>query len=333
MADETEKTGTEITVVKASDVPKDLLPQDLMRVDNVFLVATQQERIKVASDIATQLAKIIKDKGLSTVFEGKDYVWCTGWTTMGALLPCMVTPRTVETKEIGEGRFWGKVELVCNGKVIGGAESEASVDEGKGVLNRRGEPSKGKFKTPAAARSMAQTRATSKAFRLAFAWIMVLAGYQELPAEELNGMLTMGEDVDTEKVEKARDAFRKANAENKLNLILLNFAITAGQFKDLDSKVIDQILKGDYSFIDTAKKPEETKATEPVTTESPKPFLEFEGGYKVQKVGAGFDIYKDGKATYLVTKDGMGCTCPAGMHSKPCKHRTMVKDYCKAVGI
>jgi hypothetical protein len=36
-----------------------------------------------------------------------------------------------------------------------------------------------------ARRSMAQTRATAKACRLAFSWIMALAGYQPTPAEEM----------------------------------------------------------------------------------------------------------------------------------------------------
>ena len=36
-----------------------------------------------------------------------------------------------------------------------------------------------------AVRSMAQTRACAKAFRLVFAWILVLAGYKPTPAEEI----------------------------------------------------------------------------------------------------------------------------------------------------
>ena len=33
--------------------------------------------------------------------------------------------------------------------------------------------------------SMAQTRAVSKAFRLALSWVMTLAGYEPTPAEEM----------------------------------------------------------------------------------------------------------------------------------------------------
>ena len=40
-----------------------------------------------------------------------------------------------------------------------------------------------------ARRSMAATRATSKACRLAFSWVMVLAGFQPTPAEEMIGIV------------------------------------------------------------------------------------------------------------------------------------------------
>jgi hypothetical protein len=40
-----------------------------------------------------------------------------------------------------------------------------------------------------AIRSMAVTRAAGKAFRLAFAWIMGLAGYEGTPAEEVEGLV------------------------------------------------------------------------------------------------------------------------------------------------
>jgi hypothetical protein len=35
---------------------------------------------------------------------------------------------------------------------------------------------------------MAQTRASSKALRQAFAWVAVLAGYAATPAEEMDGV-------------------------------------------------------------------------------------------------------------------------------------------------
>jgi hypothetical protein len=37
--------------------------------------------------------------------------------------------------------------------------------------------------------SMAQTRAGAKALRNAFAWVVVLAGYQPTPAEEMDGVI------------------------------------------------------------------------------------------------------------------------------------------------
>jgi len=40
-----------------------------------------------------------------------------------------------------------------------------------------------------ARRSMAITRATGKAYRLGFSWIMTLAGYEPTPAEEMDGVV------------------------------------------------------------------------------------------------------------------------------------------------
>ena len=68
-----------------------------------------------------------------------------------------------------------------DGACIGRASAECgSPDE----LDRHGKPvwsSRPRY----ARRSMAQTRATGKACRLAFSWIMALAGYEPTPAEEM----------------------------------------------------------------------------------------------------------------------------------------------------
>ena len=47
------------------------------------------------------------------------------------------------------------------------------------------EPSKASY-APFSIYSMAQTRATGKAYRLALGWIMKLAGYESTPAEEMD---------------------------------------------------------------------------------------------------------------------------------------------------
>jgi hypothetical protein len=136
------------------------------------------EVVQRAAEIATALKSMVLDRKLSTNIKGRDYVHCEGWTTMGAMLG--VVPREVETHENAEtpGEFIARVELVraFDCAVIGGASASCGPDEREWA-----------GRTRQARRSMALTRATSKAFRLAFSWVMKLAGYEATPFEEIGG--------------------------------------------------------------------------------------------------------------------------------------------------
>jgi len=135
-----------------------------------------------ATEVATTLAEIVRKQKLYTKIAGKAYVRVEGWTTLGAILG--VVPRELSVKEIAGvtengAAFTGYealVELVrtSDGAVIGRASAECSTDESRWSHNDR-----------YARRSMSITRATSKAFRLSFSWIMALAGYEVTPAEEI----------------------------------------------------------------------------------------------------------------------------------------------------
>jgi hypothetical protein len=88
-----------------------------------------------------------------------------------------VLPKEVDTKRLEDGSYEAKVELIrtSDGTVIGGASALCGMDEPRWA------------KMPEyARRSMAVTRATGKAYRLGFAWIMRLAGYAATPAEEMD---------------------------------------------------------------------------------------------------------------------------------------------------
>src|SRR3972149_7962057 len=151
---------------------------DIVAVPNQVQLGTIQMRpedvIARASAIATELAKIIRDKHLSVRIRDKDYVKVEAWTTMGAILG--VIPRERETRPIDSG-FESYVDLIrpSDGVVVGGASAICSWDEPTW-----------KNRDPYAVRSMAITRATSKAFRLGYSWIVVLAGYSPTPAEEMD---------------------------------------------------------------------------------------------------------------------------------------------------
>jgi len=154
---------------------------DIVAVPNQVQLGTIQMRpeevIERASQIATQLAKIIKDRQLSTRIRDKDHVRVEGWTTLGAVLG--VIPRERNTVRTEQG-FESYVELIrtSDGVVVGGASAICSWAE----------PRWSKA-DDYAVRSMAITRATGKAYRLGFSWIMVLAGYSPTPAEEMDQVI------------------------------------------------------------------------------------------------------------------------------------------------
>lgn len=135
--------------------------------------------IEQAASVAKCLANIVNKRHLYTDISGKKFVRVEGWTTLGAMLG--ILPREVSVKKIAsdddhsEG-YEAYVELirVNDGRVIGGASAICTRDERNW-----------KKRDDYAVRSMAITRATGKAFRLGFSWIMTLAGYEPTPAEEM----------------------------------------------------------------------------------------------------------------------------------------------------
>lgn len=128
--------------------------------------------------IASALGQAVKQLHLSTVINRREYVLAEGWSYMGSMLG--VFPRTtrVETVRDKEGSaigFEAYVELVCrDGSVVGGAVAECSWAENNWA-----------DRDAFALKSMAQTRATGKAYRMAFGFVMKAAGFEATPAEEM----------------------------------------------------------------------------------------------------------------------------------------------------
>jgi len=130
------------------------------------------------TSIATPLAAFIKRQHMSTNIQGREYVLAEGWSFMGAMLG--VAPRTVSISELRDADgllvgFEANVELLTrDGSVVGGAIAECSRAE-------RNWGDRDDF----ALKSMSQTRATGKAYRMAFGFVMKAAGYEATPAEEM----------------------------------------------------------------------------------------------------------------------------------------------------
>jgi len=136
-----------------------------------------------AKAIARPLANLIKSQHLAVTISGREYVKCDGWTAMAAMLG--ITPHEVSVTET-DGIFTAIVELraIVDGRPISRASAECGAPD---EFDKRGNPlwaNRPRY----ARRSMALTRATAKAARLAFSWVLVLAGYEPTPLEEMESI-------------------------------------------------------------------------------------------------------------------------------------------------
>lgn len=142
--------------------------------DIALAVPTGQDmasRLASAKEAAGLLRQFIVDNNLSVTIQGKEYANVDAWEFCGFLFG--MTPVVAWTNE-HEWGFEARVEVMQDGRVVLAGEMECRNDE----RHWRNAESY-------ALRSMAQTRATSKAYRLGLSWIMKLAGYQVTPAEEV----------------------------------------------------------------------------------------------------------------------------------------------------
>ena len=163
------------------------MTDELVRIDPEYKLGTipaktPHDVIVQATKIAKELATIIRNNNLAVNLRGKEYVRVEGWSTMGAMLG--VLPREIPelARRLDDGSYEAAVELIriSDGAVIGRATALVGMDEkdSRGKLTWGG-------RNEYARKSMAITRATGKAYRLGFSWIMTLAGYEATPAEEI----------------------------------------------------------------------------------------------------------------------------------------------------
>lgn len=133
--------------------------------------------ISQATELASRLANVIKDRKLSNFLGNREYVRVEGWTTLAALMGVIPTEVSVEMDT--DGTYTATVALIrmSDKTELNKATSECGMDEPRWSQMPR-----------YARRSMAVTRATGKACRLAFSWVMALAGYDPTPYEEMEAL-------------------------------------------------------------------------------------------------------------------------------------------------
>lgn len=163
------------------------------------------EMLAEAKKIAVPLADIVEKQGLYSNINGNNHVKCEGWSTLGSMLG--ITAKEKSVAELDDGSFIAEMELINmrSGIVVGSGSGYCGMDE-------KSWKSKPKF----ARRSMAITRATSKAFKTNFSWIFALAGYNTTPAEEMEGLGEVSHETLLERVRTRalliNDAVMKKNA-------------------------------------------------------------------------------------------------------------------------
>ncbi len=161
--------------VEHAIVPVEPQPHNMAAM--VLAAETPEDMVAFSTQIANALSKVIEDKNLFTMISNRKHVHVDGWTAMIAMLG--ILPREVKVVTLQDWGFEAHVELVrvADGKVMGRGSAICGNDEEAWA----GRPAY-------ARRSMAVTRATGKACRMAFGWLMSLAGYESTPKEEVDSL-------------------------------------------------------------------------------------------------------------------------------------------------
>lgn len=164
-------TVTESDVIEAEVVES----TELAPVDQSVTLFRSDDPVEVlarATRTADALKDVISQRGLTTNIQGKQHVQVEGWQTLGSMLG--VTPVCVWTRPLDNG-WEARVEArTLDGRIVGAAEAMCTRSER--MWSKRDDY---------ALRSMAQTRATSKALASPLRFVITLAGYEGTPAEEM----------------------------------------------------------------------------------------------------------------------------------------------------
>lgn len=140
-----------------------------------------QEVMAQATEQANALIEVVEKQHLYQKIGTKRYLEAEAWETILAYNQANPVPEWVRPMTDQEGHVTGyiaRVNIIKKGQVIAAGEMPCGFDD----FPCRGKEGTAKHK---AAMSAAQTWALSKAARMKYAWVVVLAGFQPTPAEEV----------------------------------------------------------------------------------------------------------------------------------------------------
>ena len=195
-------------------VPGELVAADHQR--TLFATDDPVEVLDHARRLADALKTALDQGGMTTMIGKNEHVLIDGWQTLGSMLGVsahVVWSRPLETDPTGwEARAEART---VDGRVVGSAE--AMVTRAERNWKRAEEY---------ALRSMAQTRAMSKALRGPLGFVVTLAGRNATPAEEVaqeaaQGLPAWAEPIDDDAVNRFGDNLeticRAADVASPLN--------------------------------------------------------------------------------------------------------------------
>ena len=156
------------------------------------LIAYDLGKPQQTLQLASELQRFVKDQRLTVNIKGKEYPLVESWQWAGSqlgLYPYLISVTNVSTES--EVKYLAEVEV----RRIGTNEPVS-----KGIAICSNKEANKKYWDEYAILSMAQTRATGKAFRNLLSWLMKAAGFEATPAEEMdfNHVPVINEDVPTE---------------------------------------------------------------------------------------------------------------------------------------
>jgi len=128
--------------------------------------------------LSTELSKLIKEKGLSSNIQGKQFVNVEGWQFAGAslgLMPIITSTQDLSNETAIKYMATCEVRNITTGQLVAtGIALCSNAEKTKRYFDEY------------AILSMAQTRAIGKAYRNLLAWLMNAAGFEATPAEEMD---------------------------------------------------------------------------------------------------------------------------------------------------
>lgn len=154
---------------------------------------TANEIVNQGHDRAKQLMEIVSQNEWAKKIGDKNYLQVEAWQTLGRFYGYTAKTKSTEYVEMGAIKGFNAVVEIFDskGQIVGGAEAGCYSDEERWNteprINKYGKRIEG---SPLfSLKSMAQTRATGKAYRQILSWVAVMAGYAPTPAEEMDGVI------------------------------------------------------------------------------------------------------------------------------------------------